>query len=428
MGNIRFTRPVSLFQLRSASAGLLWAWIAWAFAVYWVLFVAGAVLGHKQLNSVGGVVILCVLAWAALERLWVRVDAVFAASVAAVFIPLFHLFGSRTPDSVEAFVKYFSVCVVMALSRMLRLPTASSSKTRWVLAGQTLLILLISLTIYRGGAWDGASRHSGLFPNPNNLALIPFLLLFFIDRTRDRRAIRVAAHVVVLVVLAFSGTSGAFMAYAIGMAVHLSAVIPRRWRDMACVAVVLAGLALFGFVALGGNRLLPETRFTNQLSVMQTDFQKVLQGDNIDYYAQERVLGSGSASAIWRLAHWRRTLSTYADGTVTQIVFGFGPGSSTAMLGILPHNEYLRILFEHGIAGFALFMFAWYRLIRSAPPGTRYIGLIFAIYSFSENNLDNFPFMSLLILCLSANTCVTTVVHKIRRPSMAAWDAAVQQA
>jgi hypothetical protein len=32
----------------------------------------------------------------------------------------------------------------------------------------------------------------------------------------------------------------------------------------------------------------------------------------------------------------------------------------------------------------------------------RYVGLIVAIYSFSENNLDNFPFMALFVLCLSA--------------------------
>jgi hypothetical protein len=48
-------------------------------------------------------------------------------------------------------------------------------------------------------------------------------------------------------------------------------------------------------------------------------------------------------------------------------------------------------------------------MIRTAPAGVRYIGLIIAIYSFSENNLDNFPFMSLFILCLSARGVSETV-------------------
>ena len=47
------------------------------------------------------------------------------------------------------------------------------------------------------------------------------------------------------------------------------------------------------------------------------------------------------------------------------------------------------------VIGLALFLFAWYRIIMSAPREIRYIGLIAAIYSFSENNLDNFPFMAL---------------------------------
>ena len=128
----------------------------------------------------------------------------------------------------------------------------------------------------------------------------------------------------------------------------------------------------------------------------------VLQGGNIAYYQQERVLGPGTASAIWRVVHWRETITTYLDGTSVQQLFGFGFGSSPRILGKLPHNEYLRILFEQGILGFLLFVFAWRRIIVTAPSHVRYVGLIVAIYSFSENNLDNFPFMALFILFLSA--------------------------
>jgi hypothetical protein len=66
-------------------------------------------------------------------------------------------------------------------------------------------------------------------------------------------------------------------------------------------------------------------------------------------------------------------------------------------------NDYLRVLFERGVAGMVCFLVAWTLLIRSAAPDVRYCGVILAIYSFSENNLDNFPFMSLFVLCLSAN-------------------------
>lgn len=433
MTSFRDSNPVldaraNAFELRSAGGQRIWTWIAWAFAIYWILFVTGVILSRKELNSIGGLIVLCVLGWAALDRLWVRTDAVFAASLAAAVIPLLHVLISRTPESSEALVKYLSLCLVMAFARMLRLPVPSSSKMRWLLAAEILGILLISLTIYRGGAWDGGTRHSGLFPNPNNLALIPFLLLFLVNRAADRRVVRIGVHAVVVLVLAFSGTSGAVLAYGISLTIHLSSRIQRRWRAFVCFLVAIGGLFAATIVAVGGDRLLPETRLTNQLAVMRADFEKVARGDDIAYYQQERALGPGSGSAIWRLAHWRRTLQVYTQGTPAQVMFGFGPGSSVAILGILPHNEYIRILFEHGVLGFVLFMFAWYRMIRTAPPEFRYIGLIFAIYSFSENNLDNFPFMALFILCLSASGVTNCLKRHVKRPAVPAWSATVQQA
>jgi hypothetical protein len=60
------------------------------------------------------------------------------------------------------------------------------------------------------------------------------------------------------------------------------------------------------------------------------------------------------------------------------------------------------LLLEEGAVGLALFVFVWVSMIRTAPHNIRYVGLIFAIYSITENNLDNFPFVSMLSLCLSA--------------------------
>jgi O-Antigen ligase len=407
LGQGRLTR--NIWQQRSASGEAIWSWITWAFTAYWMLFVAGAFLGHKQLNAVGGVVVLGVLALVLLERLWVRMDAVVMASLAAATcLPLLQLLFTSAPDP-ESLFKHISLCLVIAVARLLHLPAAFKSKMRWPLAAQVLVILLISLTIYKGTSWDGGTRHSGLFVNPNNLALIPFLLLFFINPVKDKWFFRVVAHGIVAAVLAFSGTSGAVLAYLIGLLVHLSGVVSKRVRSVVFSLAAVAGLAAVVFLSVGGLRLLPETRLINQISVIGSQLQNVINGSNIAYYTQERVLGSGSASGIWRVAHWRETVALYLDGTSAQQIFGFGIGGAVRIMGILPHNEYLRMLFEQGIIGLLLFLFAWYRMIRTAPVEVRYIGLIVAIYSFSENNLDNFPFMSLFILCLSARGVGETV-------------------
>jgi O-antigen ligase len=405
----------NIWQHQTVNGEVLWSWITWAFTAYWILFVAGAFLKHKEMNVFGGVVILGVLTVTIVERLWVRLDAVVIASlIAAACLPIVQNLV-LSPPTPEALFKHVSLCLVMAASRILQLPTASKSKMRWVLVAQILTILLISLTIFKGASWDGGTRHSGLFVNPNNLALIPFLLLFFINPLKDKWFIRVVVHGIVMAVLAFSGTTGAVLAYAIGLSVHLSSMVSKTLRLVVYGTAVFGGLAGVAFLVVGAERFLPETRLTNQITVMSVQFQTVLDGGNVAYYEQERVLGPGSASGIWRLVHWRRTIATYLDGTFSQQLFGFGIGSSPRLLGALPHNEYLRILLEQGIVGFLLFVFAWKRIITTAPAEVRYIGLIVAIYSFSENNLDNFPFMALFVLCLSARNAGDAAKAGIKR-------------
>ena len=389
-------------SLRVPHGEILWNWIGIGFIAYWSLFAVGSVTHQKDLNAVGGVLILAVLAWAVLERLWVAVDAVVFASVAAMLIPLVHFMTGDGLQSSEAIFKYGSVVAVMAMSRLLRLPVAFRSKSRWIVGIPVLMILVLSLLLEHGvRPGGGEGRHSGLFPNPNNLSLIPFLLLFLVDEERDPLSVRVIVHAIVAGMLVYSGTSGAIIAYAIGIAIHLKNRLSARARVVGLATLLAVGSIGLLLVANGG-KILPETRMTTQLDVIPSQLKQALEGDAINFYAQERVLGEGSTSAVWRLAHWRQTLAAYADGTAEQQLLGFGVGSSTMIFGILPHNEYLRILFEQGIIGLVLFVFAWRRIILTAPRQVRYVGLILAIYSFSENNLDNFPFMSLFILLLSA--------------------------
>lgn len=383
----------------------LWAWIGWAFAGYWALVAASALTRQHVLNTIGGVLILATLAWALLERLWVKVDAAVLAAVAAMFLPVVQMIEGATQSGLAVF-KCESLCAVIAISRLLQLPLASRLQRRWLLAAPVLLILMISIALPPAvagppGAGADDARHAGVFVNPNNLALIPFLLLFLIDDVRDSLPLRIGVHAIVIAVLVFSGTSGATLAYLIGMAIHLRSHLAPGLKIVA-LAVALAGVGMLGLMALEGDNLLPETRLTKQIALMGDQFQTVMQGGRISYYQAERALGPGATSGIWRLEHWRHTLVTYAEGTPTQQIFGFGVGASPLLLPNYPHNEYLRVLFEQGMLGVVLFVIMWRCILRTAPASVRYAGLIVAVYCFSENNFDNFPFMSLFVLLLSA--------------------------
>jgi O-antigen ligase len=315
--------------------------------------------------------------------------------------------------------------MAICLARTLHLPEASTCRKRWLLALGVIGIVIVSLTVFRGVSFDGGARHSGLFPNPNNLALIPFLLLCLINRARDTLLVRIGAHVLVITVLVYTGTSGAILAYGIGLIVHLRSELAGFGRGLVTSAAVGGVVAASALLLFDARTFVPETRLTNQLAVIHTEFQNVLRGDAIAYYDQvERELGPGTGSAIWRLAQWRYTIAVWSEGSPIDKLIGFGPGSTTDSLGILPHNEYVRVLYEAGIVGLALFGFSFYGMIRTAPPAIRYVGLIFAIYSFSENNLDNFPFMALLVLCLSAETSeghVRACAPEFRRTAEHMW-------
>jgi hypothetical protein len=405
-------RPLAIRTAATVRGESIWRWLAFAYGAYWIFFIAGAYTDRTELNNVGAVFILAALGWATLERLWAPVDAVALACMAAAALPLVVTLATSATRYPDAMVKHISLYIVMAISRILRLPSVSRSSARGFFAVQICIVLILSFLTDANGAWESGTRHSGLFANPNNLALIPLLLLFLPSR-RDPRWLQFAAPAAVIAVLAITRTSGSIIACAAGMGAHLFSFLPRRSRPVVAALAATLGLGLAAFVSIGGESLLPESRLTKQILVMRTDLKSVIDGNPISFYRQERTLGSGTASGVWRLEHWRKTLVMYAGGTTAQKLVGFGMGSSPDHLGKLPHNDYLRVLFEQGILGLALFLFAWFRAIRTAPKDVRYCGLILAIYCFSENNLDNFPFMSLFILFLSSGRMAENAARKL---------------
>lgn len=408
-------RP-SIWAKRTVHGEVIWRWLALAYEAYWVFFIAGVYTGHTYFNNVGAAFVLAALGWATLERLWVKLDAAAIACIVAAFIPLVNALTANATVTADGMVKHISLYVVMVISRLLRLPVASRSASRGIFLVQIAVVIGLSFFTDRGGVWEGGTRHSGLFNNPNNLALIPMLLLCLMDR-RDPKWMTTCALAAVAAVLFITRTSGSIIAYGVGFAIYFRSFLPRRWRTLVTAGVAGIVLVSVVFLGLGGERMLPDSRFVKQIGVMRTDLHSVLEGDPISFYDQEQALGSGTASGAWRLEHWRDTLIFYSRGEASQLVFGFGIGSSAIYLGKLPHNDYIRILFEQGIVGLLLFLFAWFQIIRGAPKHIRYCGVILAIYCFSENNLDNFPFMSLFILCMSAGAGVA--LRAVRRPDAA---------
>lgn len=71
----------------------------------------------------------------------------------------------------------------------------------------------------------------------------------------------------------------------------------------------------------------------------------ILEGPEYLYVDEGRLMSH-------RIFIWSDYLSTYLNGGLGNMLFGFGPESATSFFEKRPHNEYIAFLFEFGIMGF----------------------------------------------------------------------------
>jgi hypothetical protein len=258
----------------------LWTWIAVAFAAYWICFAVAYFKDARTLNFVGAAILLGVLLWASVERSWVKLNIVFRASCAAALLPFLQGAISEQPGPPDALIKYVSLCLVMAMASLLRLPVATACRTRWILAGQIAIVLLLSLFAPAPAGEALGDRSAGMFVNPNNLALVAFLLLLLVDE-RDRISLRLIIHFAVLTVLVITRTSGAIAAYFIGIGSKIAIPVFRRQPLLFGVSAVLIVTLTTLFVFGGAERWLPENRLLTQIAVVRVDFGYQLKDEQI---------------------------------------------------------------------------------------------------------------------------------------------------
>ncbi|MBN3845221.1 hypothetical protein G3N58_00030 [Paraburkholderia sp. Ac-20342] len=165
--------------------------------------------------------------------------------------------------------------------------------------------------------------------------------------------------------------------------------------------IVLLGSLAAAFVMLFGSELEVVTRAT----VAFTSLSRVMDQAGglwglgaMSYEEIYEAVGTSDISLIFRLKHWINLFTLYADGSLTQQLFGFGVTSSLRLtdLKLLPHNDYIRFFFELGPGMLACFIAMNVLIVRRM--GIRFLSIpaIFLfIYFFSDNIVNNFLVMSL---------------------------------
>lgn len=308
-----------------------------------------------------------------------------------LFIPLIIgllLYPYNVISIISLYIKfstYVFVIMVLSAQRFDRLPWNDFHISFFLIGILVFLSMSVCYAPYLGNIQLEFSRGinevrpSGFFKNSNIVTPLVFLQLFLIPKNKKFIAgIILFASILVLFRI---NANTAYLAIAFALLYYY--FIGKRNHLGGLIFLVFAVIFAFYF----NDRLLRQI----ELAILNFD---AISTDSVNY----NLLG-GDSSFTWRMAYWFKMLSNFPNEPLFQIIFGHGFGASFENYGNLPHNEYLRVLYEEGVIGFFFFCCIISNLFRHASLKGRVLLVCYAVFIFSENTFDTFfVFMVFIVL------------------------------
>lgn len=250
----------------------------------------------------------------------------------------------------------------------------------WLIVFLPIAVWLFQLAL--GRTSFGGGQVVGTFVNRNNASLYYLTLIAFFGALTGRSVSNIVAYLVAG--MAF-GTLGVLMAVLLSLLLSIGKL--RYLPHLLLVAVLSSALAF----ALPEEWVLARLRRVVDSYLLLVDGRINLR--TVTYADLVLLLGTSDLSFIFRLKHWVDLLDLYATGTIYQQLFGFGAGSSIRLsaMHLVPHNDYVRYLFEFGAvtwAGFVIILTTSLTRLGRSWATAPLLGV--AIYFFSENLINNF--------------------------------------
>lgn len=232
---------------------------------------------------------------------------------------------------------------------------------------------------------DGV-RETSIFANRNNAAVYAVTVLAVVTVILGRP---LRSLVLVMVASMMFGTLGVLLAMVLALALTVA-----RPRELAVLALLIVAGGI-GYAIWPEQR--PFVRFTPVIDTVRYLIDGRIKLHSTTYAELVLLLKTQDLSFVFRLKHWVDLLSVWSAGDLYQWLFGFGVGSSVRLseMRLVPHNDYLRLMFEFGLVTLAAFMamlalvFARLRRRWETVPL-----LAVAIYLFSENLINNYTAMA----------------------------------
>ena len=190
------------------------------------------------------------------------------------------------------------------------------------------------------------------------------------------------------------------MGYIIGISHRFMFAKGKRYLFIKVIALLLSvSLCVIIFMAIPNNTIKPIDATFEKIDVTKQHLNQVLSKKKIDFYSIiEAKEGEDVTSGLWRIYQWNKIINYFYNSSADKILFGYGIGTTNIIFKAKSHNDYLRILFETGVIGFALNLAIWVILYLRMDLKYRWIVIMVAVFCVTENNYDHFPAMSLLLL------------------------------
>lgn len=233
------------------------------------------------------------------------------------------------------------------------------------------------------------SNNFSVFSNRNNASLYAICLLALFNLIYDTEVPSVL--LAIFVGLSF-GTLGIFLAVITSIIIVYHKYHTSRIVIIGSVFILIYSIAsnFFEFLVLERFvKLVQNLKYVDLSTVSTTSFGSIVE-----------TTGSTDLSFFFRIKHWNDILSLILDNPYS-LLFGFGIGESinNTKIGLLPHNDYLRLLYECGIFVFISFILIVVFIIKNIGLSYRLIPyLTVSIYFVSENLITNYLAMSLFFI------------------------------
>jgi hypothetical protein len=225
-------------------------------------------------------------------------------------------------------------------------------------------------------------RETSIFANRNNAAVYAVTLLGLLAVLTGKAVRSVFLFLAVGVMF---GTLGVLLAVLLALVLTVG-----KWRDVALLAVLIA-LGWAGYVLF--PQFGPFARFTPVVDSIRLLMDGSINLRTVTFGQLTLMLHTSDLSFIFRLKHWVDLWAEFMKADIYHLMFGYGVGSSIRLseMHLVPHNDYLRYLFEFGVVTFAAFI--GLIVLVMARCGRRWETvplLVSVIYLFSENLITNY--------------------------------------